>query len=51
MLNNLIINARNKQKQRWDKIHLLEEKKKAIELKIEKEWRKNHRGVQQLLAE
>ena len=41
MLNDLIINARNKQKQRWDKIHQLEEKKKAIELKIEKEWHKN----------
>lgn len=41
MLNDLIINARNKQKQRWGKIHQLEEKKKAIELKIEKEWHKN----------
>ena len=41
MLNDLITNARNKQKQRWNRIHLLEEKKKAIELKIEKEWHKN----------
>ena len=41
MLNDLIINARSKQKQRWNKIHQLEEKKKTIELKIEKEWRKD----------
>lgn len=37
MLNDLIINARNKQKQRWNKIHQLEEKQRTIELKIRKE--------------
>lgn len=41
MLNELIINARNKQEQRWNRIHQLEEKKKVIELKIEKERRKD----------
>lgn len=45
MLNDLIINARNKQKQRLDRIHLLEEKKEVIELKIEKEWHKNFSDI------
>lgn len=41
MLNELIIKAREAQQRRWEKIHKLEEKKEAIELKINNEWRKN----------
>ena len=45
MLNELIINARNKQKTHWDKIHKLEEKKEIIENKIKKEWRKDFSDI------
>ena len=41
MLNELITKARKVQQEHWEKIQKLEEKKKAIELKISNEWRKN----------
>ena len=41
MLNELITEARKIQKEHWKKIDKLEEKKKAIELKINNEWRKD----------
>ena len=41
MLNELITKARKVQQEHWEKVHKLEEKKKAIELKISNECRKN----------
>lgn len=41
MLNELITKARKAQHEHWEKVHKLEEKKKILELKINKEWRKN----------